>query len=175
MSLGYRVHSLRTDRGKTDGIQPRTVTEGLVWRACNPAPVNAHASTRRGGGKSGRWSGNGHLPDSAWLSAGGSPAPPDRRQTDPPDILARLDRLDSADWRVADLLVSPAAVKDWYTTAEVARIIGKAEFTVREYCRLGRVRAEKLPCGRGKYQEWIVSHEELTRLRNEGLLPLRKH
>jgi hypothetical protein len=26
----------------------------------------------------------------------------------------------------------------------------------------------------GKFQEWIVSHEELTRLRNEGLLPACK-
>jgi hypothetical protein len=44
---------------------------------------------------------------------------------------------------------------------------------VREWCRLGRVAASERACGRGKFQEWIVSHEELTRLRNEGLLPAR--
>jgi len=60
------------------------------------------------------------------------------------------------------------------TTHEVAKVVGKAEFTVREWCRLGRVAASKRACGRGKFQEWIVSHEELTRLRNEGLLPIRK-
>ena len=62
-------------------------------------------------------------------------------------------------------------MKEWYSTAEVAAILGRAEFTVREWCRLGRVRAEKKKCGRGPASEWIVSHEELTRVRNEGLLP----
>src|SRR5438309_7924865 len=95
-------------------------------------------------------------------------------QPDHPDILARLDRLDSRIGELHDLLTAQRTVKDWYTTAEVARVLGKADFTVREYCRLGRVRAEKRPCGRGKSQEWIVSHDELTRFRNEGLLPLRK-
>jgi len=50
--------------------------------------------------------------------------------------------------------------------------LGKAEFTVREWCRQGRVEAGKRPCGRGRSREWTVSHKELTRLRNEGLLPL---
>jgi hypothetical protein len=95
-------------------------------------------------------------------------------QTDHPEILARLDRLDARVSQWLDLLVAQRAVKDWYTTAEITKILGKAEFTVREFCRLGRVRAEKRPCGRGKSQEWIVSHDELTRLRNDGLLPLRK-
>ena len=63
-------------------------------------------------------------------------------------------------------------MKDWYTVAEVAEILGKAEFTVREWCRLGRVYASKRACGRGTSQEWIIAHEELTRIRNEGLLPL---
>ena len=54
--------------------------------------------------------------------------------------------------------------------AEVARLLGKAEYTIREHCRLGRIRAKK-KSGRGKGGEWLVSHEELTRLRNEGPLP----
>lgn len=54
---------------------------------------------------------------------------------------------------------------------EVAAALGRAEFTVREWCRLGRVRAEKKKSGRGPAGEWIVSHAELTRVRNEGLLP----
>jgi hypothetical protein len=59
-----------------------------------------------------------------------------------------------------------------YSTADVAKLLGKAEFTVREWCRLGRVRAEKRQCGRGNSKEWIVSHDELERVRSEGLLPL---
>ena len=41
------------------------------------------------------------------------------------------------------LLVAQRTVKDWYTTAEVAGLLGKAEFTVREWCRRGRIRADK--------------------------------
>ncbi len=54
------------------------------------------------------------------------------------------------------------AVKEWYTTAEVGEIVGRAEYTVRELCRQGRVNAKKMPNGRG----WLVSYDELTRLRN---------
>jgi hypothetical protein len=91
-----------------------------------------------------------------------------------PEVVARLDRLDAKLDELADLLIRQRTVKDYYTTAEVAEITGKAEFTVREYCRLGRVRGEKLACGRGKHQAWVVSHGELTRYRNEGLLPIRR-
>jgi hypothetical protein len=91
-----------------------------------------------------------------------------------PEVVARLDRLDAKLDELADLLIRQRTVKSFYTTAEVAEITGKAKFTVREYCRLGRVRGEKLACGRGKHQAWVVSHEELTRYRNEGLLPIRR-
>ena len=70
--------------------------------------------------------------------------------------------------------MSHRTVKEYYSTSEVAGIVGKSEFTVQEWCRLGRVKGEKRPCGRGRSQEWMISHAELSRLRNEGLLPLRK-
>jgi hypothetical protein len=70
------------------------------------------------------------------------------------------------------LLVERPAAKDWYTTAEVAQLLGKAEFTVCEWCRLGRVHARKRPCGRGLALEWAISRAELLRVQNEGLLPL---
>ncbi|MBI3465104.1 MAG: hypothetical protein HY000_18915 [Planctomycetes bacterium] len=69
-------------------------------------------------------------------------------------------------------LVQQRTVKDWYTTAEVATLLGKAEFTVREWCRNRRVNAEKRECGRGRSREWVVSDHELKRIQNEGLLPL---
>jgi DNA-directed RNA polymerase specialized sigma24 family protein len=83
-------------------------------------------------------------------------------------VLERLDRIETL---LRDL-VTERMVKDWYTVAEAAEILGKAEFTVREWCRLGRVYASKRACGRGTSQEWIISHDELTRIRNEGLMPL---
>jgi hypothetical protein len=73
---------------------------------------------------------------------------------------------------VIQSLLSQRTIKNWYTTAEVAEILGKAEFTVREWARLGRVHAEKKKSGRGVASEWLISHEELTRIRNEGLLPV---
>jgi excisionase family DNA binding protein len=72
------------------------------------------------------------------------------------------------------LLVRQRTVKEWYTTAEVAELLRRAEYTVREWCRQGRIRARKKPCGRGKGGEWLVSHEELQRLNNDGLLPLAR-
>ncbi|REJ93825.1 MAG: helix-turn-helix domain-containing protein [Planctomycetota bacterium] len=71
-----------------------------------------------------------------------------------------------------ETLLSQQVQKDWYTTDEVAEILDKAPFTVREWCRLGRVDADKRASGRGSTQEWIISHEELQRIRNHGLLPL---
>jgi hypothetical protein len=70
------------------------------------------------------------------------------------------------------VLTRQHAQKEWYITEEVAAVLGKAEFTVREWCRNGRVRAAKKGSGRGKYQSWVVSHDELLRIKRKGLLPL---
>ena len=86
--------------------------------------------------------------------------------TEAQEILARLEKIEEA----ISALVSEKSVKEWYTTAEVAKMLDKAEFTVREWCRLGRVFASKRDCGRGNAREWIISHDELQRIRNEGLL-----
>ncbi len=79
----------------------------------------------------------------------------------------RLDRIEELLLQI----VRQKTVKDWYTTSEVGEILDRAEWTVREWCRLQRVTADKRPCGRGNSQEWIISHEELLRIQNEGLLP----
>jgi hypothetical protein len=89
------------------------------------------------------------------------------------DIVTVLERLERIEATLAEL-VRQRTVKDWYTTVEVADLLGKAEYTVREWCRQGRIRARKKPCGRGKGGEWLVEHKELTRLRNEGLLPFQR-
>ncbi len=42
-----------------------------------------------------------------------------------------------------DVLVERQSLKHWYSTGEFAQLVGKAEFTVRQWCRLGRIRAER--------------------------------
>lgn len=89
-------------------------------------------------------------------------------------LLSIDERLRSCETMVAELhqlAKSATPTKDWYTVKEVSEVLGKAEFTVREWCRLGRVNAAKRDCGRGNSQEWIVSIDELKRIQNEGLLP----
>ena len=70
----------------------------------------------------------------------------------PAELAYLIERLDRIEATLQQLLVH-RTVKEWYGTAELAKILGKAEFTVREWCRLGRVRACKRPCGRGTFQE----------------------
>ena len=65
-----------------------------------------------------------------------------------------------------------ATRKEWYTTHELAELLQKRPYTVREWCRLGRIHAEKTHCGRGIDEEWRISFEEVERYRNEGLLPV---
>lgn len=86
-------------------------------------------------------------------------------------ILERLDRIEN----VLTALIEQRQIQDWYDTKTVAEILGKSQYRVREWCRLGRVNAEKRACGRGNAQEWMISHEELERIKGEGLLPLSKH
>jgi hypothetical protein len=83
------------------------------------------------------------------------------------ELLVRLTKIET----LLASLVEQRTIKEWYSTAEVATLLGKAEFTVREWCRLGRVHAQKKKSGRGVAGEWIIAHAELTRVRNEGLLP----
>jgi len=83
----------------------------------------------------------------------------------------RLERCEALITELHQLAINATPTKEWYTVGELSAILGKAEFTVREWCRLGRVEAAKRDCGRGNSQEWIVSHAELIRIQNEGLLP----
>jgi len=69
------------------------------------------------------------------------------------------------------VLVERQQTRDWYTTEQLARLVGKAEFTVREWARLGRIQAKKRMSGRGAFASWVVSHQELLRFQREGLLP----
>jgi hypothetical protein len=70
-----------------------------------------------------------------------------------------------------DQLLQREVLKDFYEIHEFARLVDKAEFTVREWARHGRIRAAKKKSGRGPHPLWVISHEELLRYRRDGLLP----
>jgi len=70
-------------------------------------------------------------------------------------------------------LLEPQAARSWYTTEQFARAAGLSKYTVREHCRLGRLNAEKRLSGRGRYCGWSLSHQELQRYQQHGLLPRR--
>jgi hypothetical protein len=82
----------------------------------------------------------------------------------------RLDRLE----KLLLVLVERQQVREWYSVEEFARIVGRAEFTCREWCRHGRIKAEKKESGRGAYASWAISHAELLRFQREGLLPAQR-
>jgi hypothetical protein len=71
-------------------------------------------------------------------------------------------------------LVERQQTREYYSVEEFARIVGRAEFTVREWCRLGRIHADKKDSGRGAHASWVISHEELLRFQREGLIPVRE-
>jgi hypothetical protein len=92
------------------------------------------------------------------------------RQESSMTVEERLEKIES----LLVVLVERQQMREWYSVEEFARIVGRAEFTCREWCRHGRVRAEKKESGRGAYAAWVISHAELLRFQREGLLPLRK-
>lgn len=62
--------------------------------------------------------------------------------------------------------------REYYGVAEFAKLVGKSEYTVREWCRLFRIKAEKCESGHGDYKAWKIPADELTRYRDHGLLKL---
>lgn len=81
-------------------------------------------------------------------------------------LTQRLDRLEL----LLSSLVERQTVKDFYTTAEVGDLLGRSDYTVREWCRKDQVPAQKTPNGRG----WLIANADLLRLRN-GELPVPEH
>jgi hypothetical protein len=91
------------------------------------------------------------------------------------EVLQRLQELNEHVLRIEDALTTltkERMKKDFYSTEEVGELLGKAPFTIREWCRLGRIKAQKRHSGRGAHPSWVITHEELLRIEREGLLPL---
>ncbi len=86
------------------------------------------------------------------------------------ELDARLARME----QLLAVLVQRQQIKDYYEIDEFAELVGKAPFTVREWARLGRIRAEKRRSGRGPSAAWVISHQEWLRYQREGLLPEKR-
>ena len=67
---------------------------------------------------------------------------------------------------------SQSPERDYYTVAEFAALVGKSIYTVREWCRLYRINAEKCDTGHGDSKAWKIPAAEVDRYRNHGLLPV---
>ena len=50
------------------------------------------------------------------------------------------------------------------TTAEFAEAVERSEYSVREWCRLGRIHATKKNSGRGSHPAWVIHADELDPL-----------
>jgi hypothetical protein len=87
------------------------------------------------------------------------------------ELANRLDRIE----RALQVIVERETKKEHYSTLEFAAIVGRSEFTCREWCRLQRLHASKKKSGRGQHFAWVIAHDELLRYQREGLLPLRTH
>ena len=66
----------------------------------------------------------------------------------------------------------PATPREYYSVAEFASLVDRNEYTVREWCRLERINAEKCESGRGDAKNWKIPAAELQRYRDHGLQPL---
>jgi hypothetical protein len=73
--------------------------------------------------------------------------------------------------RLLEQLVTKTVAKSWYTVEEFATLVGRSCFTCREWCRLGRIHAEKSMTQTGSATAWTISHDEYLRFQREGLLP----
>jgi len=89
--------------------------------------------------------------------------------TEAASLDTRLERIES----MLKTLVDGQTIREWYSIEEFAQLVDRSEFTCREWCRLGRIVAQKKGSGRGRHASWVISHDELLRFRKEGLRPLR--
>ena len=78
--------------------------------------------------------------------------------------------VDSLLIEIQGMLAAPKEVRECYTVEEVAAMVSKTPYTVREWCRHGRINAVKRSERRGGSELWSIPAEEVARYKNEGLL-----
>ena len=66
---------------------------------------------------------------------------------------------------------NPAPERLWFKVGEAAKKLRKSEYTVREWCRDGRINACKGEARRGREQLWMIHRDEIQRFELYGSLP----
>jgi excisionase family DNA binding protein len=82
-------------------------------------------------------------------------------------VLERLAAVESALARIEKGMKASQATspdRQLYTVSEVAELTKLSEWTVRNACNKGRIKAQKGPNG-----QWRVARDELVKIQNEGL------
>ncbi|HRX83324.1 MAG TPA: helix-turn-helix domain-containing protein [Pirellulaceae bacterium] len=84
------------------------------------------------------------------------------------ELARRQARIEDGVAQIVQLLESQQIEKEWYSTAEVAEIMGVKQYTVQErWCNQGRIQCMKDDNGK-----WRIPGSEVRRLRRgEGLAP----
>lgn len=90
-------------------------------------------------------------------------------------LLERLRALEGSlttiEQSVAKQEAEPTIRREYYSVPEFAGLVERGEYTVREWCRMARIHAEKCESGRGEAKSWKIPAAELQRYRDHGLLP----
>ena len=68
-------------------------------------------------------------------------------------------------------MVERGSTKEYYTTAEFAKLKGLAPKTVRDNLNAGRLSGVKRRDGHGRSRKWAIPHSEFERFDRERLLP----
>lgn len=78
------------------------------------------------------------------------------------ELLQKLERIEA--------LLRRNTMKAYYTVEEFAALVNRAPFTVRQWCNLGRINAERSRTQSGPSHRWTISQLEYERFQREGLL-----
>ncbi len=91
-------------------------------------------------------------------------------------LSALQDKVTALDTKMERLLGlvsrNPDSQREWYSVEETANMFNKSAYTVREWCRLGRIQAVKKIEKRGGSELWSISAREVVRIKEHGLLPV---
>lgn len=79
------------------------------------------------------------------------------------EIMTELAEMRAMLAEIRDRIANPPEVREWYSVDEVAGMLGKSTYTVRQWCNMGRLIAAKRAERRGGTALWSISTEELAR------------